>query len=273
MHLNKKDLKLIDFCLLALFVLAAAIFFGFNDLAISNAIANAESDFGLTMELSGMLVAPYLFIAAGFIIAVYYQKVVEAPLRKTKIAFGLISAFGGICFCGYIYVQFSTLVSLFAFLITGLVAGVFIAMLRKKTADQLYELLKIAVVTIIYLLSVLIVINIIKVFWGRVRYRDMTDPAQFSYWFIPQGINGNRSFPSGHTANAATLYVVTMLAPLVKKIWQKILCYILPLLWIVVMAVSRVMVGAHFASDVLFGGLISIGLFYLCKKVVLNKLK
>lgn len=271
MLLIKKHRKLLSIGIAAFFFLAIAVFFGIYDLAISNAIANVQSGFGLTMELSGMLVAPYLFISAGFIIAIYYQKCPEEAFRKTLISLGIFFAFGGICFCGYIYVQFSSIVSFFAFLFTGLVCGVFIVFLRKKTADQIYELLKIAVVTIIYLLSVLVFINLIKIFWGRVRFREMTDPAQFSRWFIPQGITGDRSFPSGHTANAATLYVVTMFAPLVKKNWQKALCYIIPILWIVVMAGSRVLVGAHYASDVLFGAMISVLLFYVCKRIVLAK--
>ncbi len=267
----KKHMKLIGIGLFAILFLAIAVLFGIYDLIISNAIANVESGFGLTMELSGMLVAPYLFIAAGFIIAVYYQKCPQVAFRRTKIWLGIFFAFGGICFCGYIYNQFSSIASFFAFLLTGIVCGIFIAILRKRTVGQLYELLKIAVVTIIYLISVLVFINLIKIFWGRVRFREMTDPAQFTRWFIPQGITGDRSFPSGHTANAATLYVVTMLAPLLKKYWQKVLCYLVPILWIVVMALSRVMVGAHYASDVLFGGVISILLFYICKKLVLKK--
>ncbi|MEG0692847.1 MAG: phosphatase PAP2 family protein [Oscillospiraceae bacterium] len=273
MLLTKKHKKIIGFSLLAIFLIALAVFFGIYDLQISNAIANAESGFGLAMELSGMLVAPYLFIAAGLVIAVYYQKSLETAFKKTKIALGLIFAFGGICFCGYIYVQLPSILNFFAFLITGLVCGVFIALLRKKTPEQIYELLKISLVTIVYLLAVLIVINIVKMLWGRVRFREMTDPSQFTPWFIPQGINGNRSFPSGHTSNAATLYVLTMFAPLVKKNWQKALCYIVPILWIVVMAASRVMVGAHYCSDVLFGAIISVSLFYISKKFTLKKLE
>lgn len=273
MILTKKNKKVVFISLGSILIIAVSILLGIYDLDISNAVANVESDFGLTMELAGMLVAPYLFILAGIIISIYNQKCIETPYRQTKITLGIIFSFSGICFCGYIYQKFSSIASFFAFLITGLVLGVFIALLRKKNADEIYELLKISIVTIVYLLSVLIAINIIKTVWGRVRFREMTDQSEFTRWFIPQGINGNRSFPSGHTSNASTLYVITMFAPLLKKKWHKALCYIIPILWIIIMAISRVIVGAHFASDVLFGALISVLLFYICKKVVLKKLE
>lgn len=259
------------YSLLAAVFAALAVIFGIYDLQISNEFVNAESAFGLAMELSGMLVAPYLFIAAGIIISVYSHKSTVTKYKKSKIAIGIVLAFGGICFCSYIYVQLGRLLSLLAFVLTGIAFGFFVVFLRRKSCDELYELLKIAVVTIVYLLAVLAVINIIKIFWGRVRFREMTDPSQYSPWYLPQGINGHKSFPSGHTSNAATLYVVTMLAPLCKKYWQRFFCYAVPVLWIIVMAISRVLVGAHFCSDVLFGGLISVGLFYLTRKLVLAR--
>lgn len=267
-----KNAKILCFCGMMLVFVALAVIFGIFDLDISNAIANDESSFGLAMELSGMLVAPYLFIAAGFTITAYCQKSVDDKKKKLKVFLGYAFAVGGIIFCATIYLEFSKLASLFAFLLTGIACGILIALLRRKTQAQLCELFEISVITIGYLLAVLIVINLIKIPWGRVRFRDMTDPAQFSPWYAIQGINGHRSFPSGHTSNAATLYVVTLFVPFCKKYWQKALCYAIPILWIIIMAASRVLVGAHYASDVLFGGLISVGLFYITRRIVFKKM-
>ena len=273
MPLLKKQQKIFAGAIVLIVLTSLAIVFGIYDLQISNLIANPESTFGLGMELSGMLAAPILFTGAGLVIAIYYQKSLDSKFRRMKILTGLIFAFGGICFCGYIYVQLPSILSFLAFLVTGLLYGLFIVYLRKKSSEQLYDSLKIAIVTVVYLFAILVVINIFKTLWGRVRFREMTDLSQFSPWYLPQGITGHRSFPSGHTSNAATLYVVVMFAPLVKKHWQKVLCYIVPIVWIIVMAASRVMVGAHYCSDVLFASIISVCLFYCSKRVVETKMK
>ncbi len=55
------------------------------------------------------------------------------------------------------------------------------------------------------------------------------------------------SFPSGHSSGAATVYGSAALC--LKKKWATVLAFLLPLL----VGVSRVVVGAHFPTDVLAG--------------------
>lgn len=55
------------------------------------------------------------------------------------------------------------------------------------------------------------------------------------------------SFPSGHSSGAATIYGSTALR--LRKKWMTVLAFVLPLL----VGVSRVVVGAHFPTDVLAG--------------------
>ena len=72
------------------------------------------------------------------------------------------------------------------------------------------------------------------------------------------------SFPSGHSSGAATVYGSAALC--LKKKWAAVLAFLLPLL----VGVSRVVVGAHFPTDVLAGwalGVIVIFIPWLQKKI------
>lgn len=255
-------------------LLAMAILFGIFDLQISTAIVQQENAFGLWVEFFGTLLGPWVFLAAGMICFAFCRKSPLLKNRRGKSVLSMLCILVGAGYCTWLYIDagisFGLSSALICTGITIILFGLLCVYLKLKTATELYKLCYIAVVAIFYAVSVLIVINLIKVFWGRVRFREMENIAEFSAWYLPQGINGHRSFPSGHTANAAILYVLTLFAPLCRVNWKKAICYAIPLIFIVVMAASRVLVGAHYCSDVLFGALVSIGLFYLCKGWVLK---
>ena len=64
------------------------------------------------------------------------------------------------------------------------------------------------------------------------------------------------SFPSGHSTNAAIVY--GSLALMLKKKWMMMLAFLVPLL----VGLSRIVVGAHFPTDVMAGwflGLLAVG--------------
>lgn len=127
----------------------------------------------------------------------------------------------------------------------------------RLSPERIQTYYKIALACIGAALSTLILITSIKLFWGRVRYRQLMADSTLSFtdWYI---INGpgqpmHASFPSGHTANAAVMMMVSLYFPKQKQWLQPLLSA-----YILVMAVSRLCVGAHFLSDILTGCAITL---------------
>ena len=102
------------------------------------------------------------------------------------------------------------------------------------------------------LISPLIFVQSFKILWGRVRFRDLAaNYTKFTPWFHPQGITGNYSFPSGHTAMGWMLLPIFILL-VDKNRWQYRIIGATILIWGVIVALGRIVIGAHYASDVVF---------------------
>lgn len=87
-----------------------------------------------------------------------------------------------------------------------------------------------------------VVVQGLKILFGRARPADILVAADFG------------SFPSGHTANAATIAVVLGLMLRNRWVW------IGGAVYTVVMALSRTYLGAHWLTDTIGGVLVGAGL-------------
>ena len=139
----------------------------------------------------------------------------------------------------------------------------------------------------------------IKPLFGRERfralyffsYRNVADQG-FTNWYVMNGDAGKivepylvidgvtkdffKSFPSGHTTAAGTVYALIFVPFLFKKydnVKSKVIFTLIPICFTGLVAIARIVMGAHYMSDVLFGGTISflsaIAAYYLTR--LLNK--
>ncbi|MHA2294209.1 MAG: phosphatase PAP2 family protein, partial [Candidatus Hodarchaeales archaeon] len=84
-------------------------------------------------------------------------------------------------------------------------------------------------------------------------------------WFSPQGITGDFSFPSGHTAMGWMLLPLVLLTR-EKSRKSKILALTVIIAWGLIVALGRIVIGAHYVSDVLFSSCVAFITFLLLEK-------
>ncbi|MCD8150528.1 MAG: phosphatase PAP2 family protein [Clostridiales bacterium] len=106
---------------------------------------------------------------------------------------------------------------------------------------------------------------IIKEIMSRPRFNTLDDPAaQFTLWFVrlPHSAeSANSSFPSGHSAQAATSMFLLLVPWFAEKYWTK--KYIRTVLFVsgiftIGVMLSRMVLGMHYATDVITGAMITI---------------
>lgn len=150
------------------------------------------------------------------------------------------------------------------FLISCIVIPASLAFMIIRLVDiipekTLAQLLLAALVTFFAALAVLIVIQLMKMVWGRIRFRDFgEDISRFVPWYRIDLFSGYNSFPSGHTANMTIILAFPLwLAAIGKSKRTVVISYITIGICIAAMALSRIFIGAHFLSDITIGFYVS----------------
>lgn len=265
MHLTKdKKISLISHAIVLSIAAALLIVASFYDLAINHALSNSESVYGLLFVSLGEFPA-YIILPMCGVIWFYADHGIKdkrlmivarvASAILVWLGFFIWGAMGSRITESPKVIELSALYSiLFTF---------FTLLLGKYLKINFTRYVRFAVFALFVMLISLVVIRLIKIGWGRMRYRDMLKVGNFSGftpWYIPNGYNGNTSFPSGHTASACNIYIFVVLF----KGKRRYIANGVALLFVVLTMFSRIVVNAHFLSDVLIGGLVS----YLCYFII-----
>jgi len=265
MRLNLKG-SLINKLLLIIVIswIILAVIFGFTDLEISKAVVNESSlwgnfgaDFG---EVPG-----YVLITIALVVLIGGY---NPNLRKQKIP-------------AYVIILIGILVLISGFIFNskdlifnggGIVLSLIIFVILTYNNDwKSYRKIS-AVIIILTVLNPILFIRITKALTGRVRFRDLLSDSDFTPWFLPPGLSGNQSFPSGHTSMSFMLIPLLMLVR--ERRWKdpvKIIVIFLVIGWALFVGLSRIVVGAHYASDVLFAAGMTVLISIILYKKIYNE--
>lgn len=264
--LKKYKGNILFFFTAAIIALIAA---SFCDLQLDKLLNNPENIFSIWFQNTGEIPSRLICPLAGTVLFYTYK-------TKLQKAAGLIISLGGSAYLGYYLGKYFFLEEnrmLFSILY-GLGFGIVCLTVGRMITipDRYKDILRAAAITgILVMFAQLLIIEGMKYLWGRVRFRDLLASGSydaFTPWYEINGINGNKSFPSGHTAGAGMSYLMMFFPYLSEKWKQKYqLCFWIPCVYTSVVAFTRLVVGAHYLSDVAMGGIVSFAVVLAAMKI------
>lgn len=261
----------------------------FADLPISNAVINYNSLFGTLFQTFGEFAVYLIFVLCGQIAMAYASRHLDEPL----FAGGLF--LGGLGLSAWQLKQYLNEIASYALTAlhnshvgkpiglansdaatAALPVGQALALwlviyllittlcqywLHQQDNQQLTKYLIVAIFASLTVWFALEVNLALKDFWGRVRPYELNHSQNnFTVWTHPNGVNGHKSFPSGH-AMAGTLSILFSWFA-VKPKTKKIL-WIAGVVYAITLAISRIIIGAHFLSDVTFSFLLTAAIIFV----------
>lgn len=262
---KKHCIVLVYFLCLCLMIVAS-----FYDLQIDVAIYNNQNFYAKFFDLFGEL--PFYALIPFCLCAIAtYLKNSEKGWHLALSFICILFSFIMTCVCFQRF--FGTLIEFYAvFLLSILSISLLFYCLNKIKEETIFKLFRFSVFAIIYLVVILLCNQVIKMAWGRCRFYDMVDGenfALFTPWWSVNGFGGGKSFYSGHVTSAMALLCLLPLARILhidKKKYFALNALIIA--FVVMVAVSRLIYGAHFLSDVTMAVIVCLSIYLLLYKLL-----
>lgn len=245
----------------------------FVDLPLTQALYTPNSPFGLFFKYFASF--PGVFLGA-----MCFGILTITPPRDARLLWANRIGNGSLTLIFGYALTYTPLISmgfrqpLIGILGTFIVVGLTYQLMTKYPQSKLVKLRKYAIVGALTMFASMFAINVIKIGWGRERFAAFNqDNSLFTPWFIPQGFNlrdSYKSFPSGHSQFAAVTLISTMLPSMFDSLKGKERMFLLiSVIWIVLVMLSRLILGDHFLSDTVVGVAITVAIFAGLKKRLL----
>lgn len=257
--------------------LLALLIFTFSDLQISQVLFT-KNLYGKFFEVVGEI--PFVFLTLFGCCLLFRFR----PKKNLIINIGsgifsgvfiaMFTLMGGFMTLNYLSENLGEVPSIVGVLIGALLLGAAIFCASKTPKESAHKAVTYGIIALCYFMLVIIVMNSLKATWGRMRIREMVDPiAQFTPWYVITNRGGfdnmYASFPSGHSMNSAAIILALLLPSFVPALAGKDkIIKIITYAWMCLVGSSRVVMGAHFASDVVVGIMLSLALFEISRAVI-----
>ena len=253
------------------------LIFTFADLDISMAIA-VKPMFARFLEVVGEIPFTILTITGCAMLIRFRDRKNVVKNVSALLGFGLLfllfAIMGGFMTWNYITRNFGEATKALIPVIGAFMAAAAVWLAAKVPEEKRDKAVAFGVTALLYFTAVILVMNSLKTVWGRMRFREMTDPVmEFTRWYQIQNRGGFAdefaSFPSGHSMNSAGVILLLLFPGIYPALAGKENIFrAVVYIWCLVVGSSRVFMGAHFASDVTVGILISLALFELVSFLV-----
>ena len=270
------------FALLAVLLVIGSVF----DFQISQALYNESNPIANFFAAYGEYPAMLGFVASGALLVI-------GRSRQRRVV-GALQLLGGVFLIAWGGLMVSVMPGLYLdwpAAIIGAVgvlctALVVICMVRLCKNARREEVIRVAAVIGFAILAELVLINLIKVPWGRARMRLVArdSRAYFMPWWQPgtglrdtlvaAGVAAEefKSFPSGHSGNAVTLMLLGLLPRLDSRLAGKRRLLVgIGFAWACVVAFTRIVMGAHYLTDTVVGLAVGLGCLILVDRLVFGR--
>lgn len=228
----------------------------FFDYQISNQLFISNTFFGEIVERIGAL--------PSYILATISLFILIKTSKNRFIIVGLyLTNFLVICYFmkDALALNTSFLTSILVIALTSLIIIIIEEkVFRKIDKITLLKYRQIAINSFIFFLLLQFGVQIIKVIWARPRFYSLNSINEFIAWYHPHPYTFDdafMSFISGHTANASAIIMLSVFTEK-KRQW-----FIFSAIWIVIVAMGRIVNGNHFLTDVSFAFVYTYILFRL----------
>lgn len=254
-------------------LLLAASFF---DLQLARALYDPQNLFGRIGEAYGQLPAEMVVSLCGVIFILCSRAGLDWVLPARYLGFVGVACIVGAIVCDAVRagLVFDGGIAWRLGLSALLIALADVALYGLLRNVETAKLLHFAQFCLFVLAAEIVLVNpVLKELWQRPRPRVLAaNPGlDFQPWwnigcsqradYLARGVirDGFRSFPSGHTANAACallLAALPLVLPSLERWWGPL--YLMGVAVAFLVALSRMVVGAHFLSDVTVGYAITL---------------
>lgn len=273
-------------CIIILIVLCLFMIIGsFYDYPISLALYNQKNPFGIFFASYGQLPAMLCSGVGGLLLMrVYHHD--KRIKRVLSIVFGIllqVMAVIGIAVDPVLYMHIPMAVScIIALVIVGSVDITILKMTKDASIDMMKKVMWLFIGT---MFIELIVINIVKILWARPRMRMITAMnVDFQPWWVigsemkdslmALGVVSEefKSFPSGHTGNAACMMLLSALPLICSSLKGKeSLLFVVGIIFTLLVAFSRIIMGAHFLTDVTVGMTVTFVVMNIMNQLIFKR--